>query len=404
MNSRSVTVRLAVVFLLFTGAPMAAAQVATLPARPPAPPPPTVAITDALAAVRARFAPDRRLTVFDLTAETQDGRVVVRGEVESSEARDAVVAALRASGVVSVVDEITVLPAEAIGAETRGIIRVSVANVRGKPAHAAEMVTQAVMGWPVRVLKEQGGWYFVHTEPDGYLGWIEDLQLARMSPDRAGEWDAARRAIVTVAVTSARETPSADAVPVSDLVIGALLKLATSDGAWWGVELADGRKGYVRAEEVQEFGTWQASRALAADAIERTAKQFMGVPYLWGGTSSKGFDCSGFAKTVFRMNGLELPRDTDQQAQQGVAVPLDNGFDQLRKGDLLFFGAKASAERGERITHVGIYVGGMDFIHASGLVRRNSLDPLSPIYSESLRNRLLRARRVIPALPPPSQQ
>jgi cell wall-associated NlpC family hydrolase len=97
-----------------------------------------------------------------------------------------------------------------------------------------------------------------------------------------------------------------------------------------------------------------------------------------------------------RMHGIEMARDTDQQALEGAAVALDPGFTQLRKGDLLYFRPTASADGPERITHVGIYVGNMEFIHASGLVRRNSFDPASPIYSENLLKRLARVRRVLP--------
>jgi cell wall-associated NlpC family hydrolase len=351
---------------------------------------------DTLNAVRAKFAPDRRLAVFEVTVERQQDKTVARGEVESAAARDAAIEALRASGPSPIVDEIRVLPDPALGTQTFGIVRVSVANVRGKPAHAAEMVTQTILGWPVRVLKEQSGWFLVHTEPDGYLGWIEDLQLTRVTAEGRREWEDASRVIATTPYSVMREAPAADADPVADLVIGAVVRATGSAGDWTQVLLPDGRRGFVRANEVEEYANWRASRAPIAASVERTARQFMGVPYLWGGTSVKGFDCSGFAKTVFRLNGIELPRDTDQQAQIGTLVPIDPEFSQLAKGDLLFFGSAAQADRPERISHVGIYLGNGEFIHESGLVRRSSLSASSPIYSESLRKRLLRVRRLLP--------
>ena len=179
-------------------------------------------------------------------------------------------------------------------------------------------------------------------------------------------------------------------------MIGSLVRRLDEQAAWIHVELPDGRQGYLRAEEAADYDRWKASRQPTPDNIEQAAQIFMGVPYLWGGTSSKGFDCSGFAKTVLRMNGIELARDTDQQAQEGSAVPIDEPLSQFRKGDLLFFGSRATADRSERISHVGIFVGNGEFLHASGLVRRNSLLPASPIYSENLRQRLLRVRRVLP--------
>ncbi len=357
---------------------------------------------DPLEAVRAKFAPDRRLAVFDVTVDKQQDRTIVRGEVESTAARDAALEAVRAAGHTKVLDQIKVLPDPALGAQTFGIVRVSVANVRGKPGHAAEMVTQTILGWQVRVLKEQSGWFFVHTEPDGYLGWIEDLQLTRVTAEEQRDWENAARVIATTPYSVMREAPAADADPVADLVIGAVMRSAGSSGGWTQVLLPDGRRGFVRASDVEEYGNWKAARAPIAASIERTAKQFMGVPYLWGGTSSKGFDCSGFAKTVYRLNGIELPRDTDQQAEVGTPVTMDAKFSQLQKGDLLFFGTAATADRPERISHVGIYLGNGEFIHESGLVRRNSLDPSAPNYSESLRRRLLRVKRVLPPAKTPT--
>lgn len=353
---------------------------------------------DALDAVRARFAPDRRLAVFDVVVERQADAVVVSGEVESAAAREAALDAVRA-GVAHVVDRIRILPAPGLGSDTQGIVRVSVANVKGKPSHAAEMVTQTLMGWPVRVLKEEGGWYLVHTEPEGYLGWIEDLQIARMTDAERTAWETAPLVVTIATGATVRSKPAPEADPVSDLVVGAVVRSVTTADGWTRVLLPDDRSGYVEAAAVEDYARWKSTRRLRAEAVEQTARRFMGVPYLWGGTSSKGFDCSGFAKTVFHLNGIDLPRDADQQAQAGDAVPLDDTLSQLRPGDLLFFGAHATADAPERISHVGIHIGHLEFIHASGLVRQNSLDPASPLFSKSLRARLLRARRVLPARP-----
>jgi cell wall-associated NlpC family hydrolase len=178
---------------------------------------------------------------------------------------------------------------------------------------------------------------------------------------------------------------------VADLVVGNVLGATGQDGAWLAVQLPDGRKGFVSQADATDYQAWRAARAITPDNIEQTARRFRGVPYLWGGTSARGFDCSGFVKTVFRLNGTELQRDTDQQANEGVAVPTDNDLAQLRKGDVLFFGPRAGVTR---ITHTGIYLGGKLFIHCSGMVKVNSLDPSSPIYSENLLKRLVKVRRM----------
>ena len=122
----------------------------------------------------------------------------------------------------------------------------------------------------------------------------------------------------------------------------------------------------------------------------------MGIPYLWGGTSVKGMDCSGFTKTVYRLNGLELSRDASQQVQQGTLIETQQGdFSQLRPGDLLFFGQPANAGQAERVVHVGMWIGNNEFIHASGKIRVSSFSSTAPNFDEYELKRFLRAKRMI---------
>jgi gamma-D-glutamyl-L-lysine dipeptidyl-peptidase len=107
-------------------------------------------------------------------------------------------------------------------------------------------------------------------------------------------------------------------------------------------------------------------------------------------------DCSGFVKTVYRLNGIELNRDASQQAQMGTEVNVGATFENSRTGDLLFFGQKGTGDRPERVTHVGLYLGDRMFIHSSGRVRVSSFDPASPQFEESLLKRFVRSRRLIP--------
>jgi cell wall-associated NlpC family hydrolase len=261
------------------------------------------------------------------------------------------------------------------------------------------MGTQVLMGEVVRVWKRSSSsaysWYLIQS-PDGYLSWMQRGTFARCTREQAEAWKSGPLLVVTATEDCVREQPQADAQAVSDVVVRNLVRKAGEAGEWYRVELPDGRGGFLPKAAAEDYGAWKQGRQATAENIERAARRFLGRPYFWGGNSPKGFDCSGFTKTVFGLNGIELLRDSSKQAEEGVAVPLDAELSQLRKGDLLFFGRRARGGGRERVSHVGIYLGDKLFIHSSERVRIASLDPESPIRDENRIRSLLRARRVLP--------
>jgi hypothetical protein len=265
------------------------------------------------------------------------------------------------------------------------------------------MATQALMGTPVRVLQKENGWFLIQT-PDRYIAWTESAGIAPLTGLQLDRWKSSERLIYMGDYGLVYQNPENGAPPVSDIVMGGILAIGNGgkkDGNFMNVELPDGRKGFVRTTECLNFRQWAEQSVPDPASMLKTAFSFMGRPYLWGGTSSKGFDCSGFTKTIYMMGGLILSRDASQQVLQGVEVPGADIWNELKTGDLLFFGRKATAESGERVSHVGMYAGGSDFIHCSGLVRVNSLDPARPNFKPYYRTNLLHVKRIIetPGIP-----
>ena len=281
-----------------------------------------------------------------------------------------------------------------LGADVWGLACVSLANAREQPTHKAEMATQIPMGGVLRVWKQAGRWFNIETD-DGYHAWLETESFVPCTKADIESWTASPLLIVTVFEDCVREKPRPDALPVSDVVLGCRLKKMAEVGDWFQVELPDHRAGFLPKPTATDFARWKESRRATPEQIERTAKLFLGRPYLWGANSPRGLDCSGLTKLVFFLNGIELKRNASQQATQGVDVPLDADLSRLRKGDLVFFGHRARGRQPEHVTHVGIYLGDKLFIHSSQRVRINSLDSRSPICDVQRTRRLLKAKRIL---------
>jgi gamma-D-glutamyl-L-lysine dipeptidyl-peptidase len=351
-------------------------------------------ITDVLKEAKEKLAPDRRTAVFDVQTRKHGKTVVIAGEVHNAAMKQALLELLKKHKITRFKDSIVVLPQTSLGEKMFGVVSVSVANIRTDPRHSAEMGTQALLGTPISILKKERGWIYIQT-PDDYLGWSDD-NIVEMTQQEYFAWVTRPKVIVTADYVSVRESREAGSQQVSDAVAGCIMALRNDAGSDYEVEFPDGRAGFIRKEDASRLETFLAGATASPASVVATAKRFLGLPYFWGGTSAKAVDCSGFSKTVYFLSGIQLPRDASQQALVGENVDTTGGIN-LQPGDLLFFGFKPKGERKERVTHVGISLGGKRFIHSSGQVRVNSLDPNDSDFSAYRENMFLRARRIIGA-------
>ena len=296
----------------------------------PVPPEVETAIQD----VKNTFAPDKRVVTFDVKAQHEAGQVQLIGETTDPAAKEALFERL---GQFEIVDSIVVLPERELGEATWGVVNLSACNIRSNPKHSGELATQSTLGTVLKVYKKEGDWFRVQT-PDGYLGWLDRGGFVSMDERECGQWKAASKVVFLPNFGFAYAGPDRQSVPVSDLIAGNILQLLESDGDFVKVGFPDGRTGFVPAADIQGFSEWLATREPNLENIIATAYQFLGRPYLWGGTSGKGVDCSGFTKSVFYLNGVLLPRDASQQVHTGIEVPTDTTLTGLLPGDLLFFG------------------------------------------------------------------
>lgn len=337
---------------------------------------------------RIIHAPDKRVALYDI--QWEEGRL--KGETNLPQALDHLKDSLTDAGV-DYNDEVAVLPDQSLAGRHYGVVTLSVANLRSQPKHSAELSTQATLGTPVAVLKENEGWYLIQT-PDKYLSWVDAAGIALMDIQAMNNWYASKKVVFTPLTGHVYERQNEESL-VSDLTAGNILELVKEGSDYHEVKLPDGRSGFVEANSVSHYEEWISTRSTSPDNLIATAKTMMGSPYLWGGTSIKGTDCSGFTKTIFFLNGQIIPRDASQQILEGEEVDRDQNWDNLQIGDLLFFGVPATSDSRERVVHVGMWIGDNSFIHSRGRVRISSFDPQSENYDEYELNRYLRTKRIV---------
>lgn len=231
--------------------------------------------------------------------------------------------------------------------------------VRAEAADSAEMVTQLLFGDLIDVLEEDRQWRRIRNREDGYEGWIDEKMISPVSKewmDNIVDWQLVAMAYVPVLCMQ-----NGLGFPLH-LVRGSripVLKKQENPHAW-SVDFPDAKL-TIRIPRESTMPLFEKNSA----EVVRTSEHYLGAPYLWGGRSPWGIDCSGLTQLVFRTHGVQLPRDASQQILEGETI----SYDQRRPGDLAFFeNAKG------RVHHVGIVLPGQKIRHASGNVHDDILD------------------------------
>ncbi len=350
-------------------------------------------LEEQIMAIKKEYAPDKRVALFNVEAIKDTEKYILKGESNLPNAVSALKEKLSVDNI-AITDSIQILPSEELNGKIYGLITISVANLRSNPKHSAELATQATLGTPVKIYKKEDGWSLIQT-PDKYLSWVDSGGMAVFSVQELAQWKSAKKIIYTETTGYSYLKPDTGSQVVSDMVAGAVLKLVKEENNFYEVEYPDGRVGYTSKAESALYATWLANLNPTSESLMATSKKLMGLPYLWGGTSTKGVDCSGFTKTIYFLNGMVIPRDASQQVHTGNQTDEDKNFKNLQVGDLLFFGRQATDSTAEKVVHVGMWIGNHEFIHSSGRVRVSSLDKEADNYDEYNLNRYLRAKRIL---------
>jgi gamma-D-glutamyl-L-lysine dipeptidyl-peptidase len=344
---------------------------------------PIAEIRGAARTVRAALAPDPRTQVFETRIRRAPTGAVVHGVTTLPAAVEEFRRRLAERGVAAQL-RLRVLPDPVLAPRSEALVRAPVAPVYRRATMSSTQITQYVLGARVGLLSRRGRFYRVRGD-DGHLGWVHQGYLRRGTHEWALAWERGEQGQPLFSLGAVLGT--ADGAPVR-LPWGARV-LGDQAGR---VLLPDDRVGQVLSGDLVGWDQRYERFPPRGDEVVATGHLWLGAPYLWGGVTPWGVDCSGLAQAVYAMHGVALPRDSDMQARTGAPVEVGAEFGGLRPGDLLFF-----AEKG-RIIHVALSLGESAVLHASagnGAVGLNDLAG-SGDHDRYLRRIFLCARRVLP--------
>jgi gamma-D-glutamyl-L-lysine dipeptidyl-peptidase len=264
-----------------------------------------------------------------------------------------------------------------------GVITDTVVDVFREPDTQSERVTQTIFNQPVEILEKQENWAEVKVV-DGYTGWIK---LKYMQTDcsgiKAGDF---KYKLVVTGKQSKITSQASGKITLREIVMGTELYSKNKVDSCYEVALPDSKTGWISENGIIQLPVdAQIPKTSTEDFID-TLKKFKGTIYLWGGVSAWGIDCSGLTYICSRVNGVTLPRDADQQFKLGEVVPV--GVSSMKPGDLLFFSTNTDKKD---ISHVAVYIGTNQFIHASNAKGSVTTGSLTQEYYSS---RLVGVKRI----------
>jgi gamma-D-glutamyl-L-lysine dipeptidyl-peptidase len=240
--------------------------------------------------------------------------------------------------------------------QARGVVAEGIANLYGSPSAEVDLVTQSILGTSLSIEESREGWLHVLL-PDRYPGWIEARHVRFYAPGEPAYASAGQVIEVQSLMAFLYHGPDGTArAPALVATLSARLEMEEEQQDWIGVTLPDGAQRWMRRGDAVVVPAGSLHPRQSVEQVLRTARRFLGLPYLWGGTTPLGIDCSGFVQLVYHLNGAELPRDSRMQYAQPDLAPVER--EELETGDLLYFGS-------QRVSHVGLYVGRGEFIHAT---------------------------------------
>jgi cell wall-associated NlpC family hydrolase len=261
--------------------------------------------------------------------------------------------------------------AQPAGTQAAVVVR-SVENMHSRPDPASDVVSQALLGDNVRILepmKNSAGeeWFRIET-PDTYKGWIAASALRLFKEGERAYASRGKIFAVTALVAYVYAEPDVTTrKPVSAAPASAILEVCRErDERWLKITLPSGDGAWIQKGDGElHDAPWTWPRT-TPDEMVALSKRFLGLPYLWGGMTPWGLDCSGFVQLIYKMSGIPILRDADIQYEGSGLKPFDandekvDGVAILRPGDLVFFGPAK-----DKITHVGMMLNSEDFINAT---------------------------------------
>lgn len=330
---------------------------------------------------------DPTFVYFTVRTEEAKGRWTLVGATNFPLLRNAAQDLLKEAGLKDIENRIEILPSDRLGEKRFGVVQIPMALTWGRPAEGHESKTQLLLGERVFLLDQTAdGGYLLVQAGDGYWGWVREEAVLRLDEKGFAEWSNAETATITKDyIVDDFRLPAGSSLPI----IGA----PPAPAGQVTLRLPKGVRATKQAESVVVPAATASMRRSGVDApgmlVAKAAAEYLTVPYVFGGRSRLGLDCSGLTGVSWATVGLILPRDANQQIRVGRMVATPYYPPELQPGDLVFFCDDAGS-----VIHTGVSLGGMRFIHASPPeVQINSFDPADPLYSDTWRKHFAFARR-----------